>query len=623
MPKKNPKVSSEETLAAGGEQTPDSRNTDPNLPDDPSRRSFLSKAGGLTAFALASAIVPLEPLLSGKKSRAEASVITYKSNQRSSDAFSYRSTEAHNEQINIGVLPDNGDAAKFTDHSGTWTKTLKHTSLEIVDPTSYNSLVTALTSGSFTDFQNIIVGNPGGSNPTATLNGPQGSLAFDLEGLDSHATNIPPAPSVTSNVTAAEQVEHYWAALLRDVNFTDYGTNSVVAQAVQDMNNLSFVKGTANNEYPFPVTAQNLFRGQVFKGDGNVLGPYISQFMVQPTFFGALPVTQRFQTFLPRGGGGNDFMTTVQEFTNVQNGFKPSASLVFDPTLRFLRNGRDLAAYTHVDVLYQEFLIAFLILAGLGAPPNPGDPYIGSKSEHGFGTLGGPDAAGTIAEMATRALKAAWFHKWIVNLRQRPEEYGGLVQAKKTNANPFPQAAGQLHSDIFSSSVLPIINNTFGSYLLPQAFPEGAPSHPCYPTGHGTVAGACITAIKFFFDCTQKIRPLLLAAATDVMQPSEDGTSLVAYTGTDRDSLDINGELSKLAFNVSFGHGIHAGIHFRSSTLQSILLGEQVAISVLQDRADGYNEPFSITITKFDGTTVTITNHGISPSANTTTTCTA
>jgi len=49
------------------------------------------------------------------------------------------------------------------------------------------------------------------------------------------------------------------------------------------------------------------------------------------------------------------------------------------------------------------------------------------------------------------------------------------------------------------------------------------------------------------------------------------------------------------------GHGIHAGIHFRSSSLYSILLGEQVGLAVLQDRARGYNEPFTIHITKFDG----------------------
>jgi hypothetical protein len=124
------------------------------------------------------------------------------------------------------------------------------------------------------------------------------------------------------------------------------------------------------------------------------------------------------------------------------------------------------------------------------------------------------------------------------------------------------------------------------------------------------VAGACITAIKFFFDCSQKIRPLLAAAGRDVVVPSSDGLSLNSYPGADRDSLDINGELNKLAYNISFGHGIHAGIHFRSSTFWSILLGEQISLSVLRDRANSYNEPFKITITKFDGAPATITNMG-------------
>lgn len=190
----------------------------------------------------------------------------------------------------------------------------------------------------------------------------------------------------------------------------------------------------------------------------------------------------------------------------------------------------------------------------------------------------------------------------------RPEEYGALVHARKTGANPMPQAAAALHSDVLNSAVLPIINSTYGSYLLPQAFPEGSPTHPCYPTGHGTVGGACVTALKFFFNGDQKIRPLLLAAGRDVYEPSTDGLLLNAYTGADRDTLDINGELNKLAHNVSIGHGIHSGIHFRSSTYWSILLGEQVALSILQDRAKSYNEPFSINITKFDGTTATITN---------------
>src|SRR5205807_5481754 len=111
-----------------------------------------------------------------------------------------------------------------------------------------------------------------------------------------------------------------------------------------------------------------------------------------------------------------------------------------------------------------------------------------------------------------------------------------------------------------------------------------------------------------FFDGNQKIRPLLQAAGSDVMQPSADGTRLVPYTGNDIDDLTVNGELNKLAWNVTTGHGIHSGIHFRTSSYWSIVLGEQIGISVLQDRAKSYGEPFNIKITKVDGTTATISN---------------
>jgi hypothetical protein len=575
-----------------------------------SRRSFVKSAAAIAAVA---ASVPLEPMLGGDASVAEAAAGnsnaagTSNSANRTNDCFNYRKNMAQAEKINVGPQPDNGDAARFTDFSGGYSKALLHDSLGVPNAAAWLSLRNAFSTGNAADFANIIVGNPGGG-ANSKLNGPQVALAFDLEGLDSHCTVIPPAPSVISAQTAAEQVEHYWAALLADVPFTDYATNSLAAQAVTDINNLSFLGSSANNQFPYPVTSQNLFRGQFVPGDGNVRGPYVSQFMIQPTFFGVQSLDQKYQTFLPLGGGGSDYMTSVSEYQLVQNGGDSGRTLAFDPTFRYARNGRDLAAYTRVDVLYQGYLVAFLVLAGLGAAPNQGNPYISSLTQKAFATLGGPDAAGTLAEMATRALKAAWFHKWIKDLRMRPEEYGALVHARKSNASPMPQAAAALHSDVLNSAVLPIVHSNYGSYLLPQAFPEGSPTHPCYPTGHGTVGGACITVLKFFFSGSQKIRPLLTSVGRDVYEPSVDGLSLNTYTGADRNNLDINGELNKLAYNVSFGHGIHAGIHFRSSTYRSILLGEQVALSILQDRAKSYNEPFTINITKFDGTTATITN---------------
>lgn len=580
-----------------------------------SRRNFVK---GAATVAAVTATVPLKPLLGGEGSIVEASTINYEPNKRTNDSFLYRRNTAIANKINVGELPDNGDRTRYNDFSALHSKALRHDALGVPNKLSYQSLIDALetdTENNFLALQNVIVGTPGGG-PNSRLNGPATSFAFDLEGLDSHAFTIPPpSPTVRSAQTATEQVEHYWGALLRDVPFTEYGTNPLVAEAVADLNSRSFIQGGGANQWPRPVTAQNLFRARVFAGDGNVKGPYISQFMLQPTFFGAQPLDQKHNTLAPN----QDFLTDFTSYQNVQNGGF-SGNPIPDPTRRFIRNGRDLTAYTRVDVLYQGYFVAFLVLAGLGALPTPGNPYNSSNTQKAFGTLGGPDAAGTLAEMATRALKASWCRKWITDLRLRPEEYGALVEARRTGSTPVPKASKELPSDVLTSAVLPKILAKFGSHFLPQAYPEGSPTHPCYTGGHATVAGACATAIKFFFDGTQKLRPLLLAQGRDLVQPTSDGLSLVPYTGADRDQIDINGELSKVAFNVCFGHGVHAGIHFRSSNYWGVLLGEQVALSILNDRAKSYIEPFTINITKFDGTTATITNQKLDPVFDETTT---
>jgi len=612
---KEPQEGGEVTTSVRGEAVPAAGPHRKDVPNDSSRRSFLGKVGVGGAAAVALAAVPLEPLIEGKHGEAEASVVDYRSNNRANDSFNYRKSTAQNEKIDVGELPDNGDARRFSDYSGSWSKCLQHDALGIPNRAAYRSMLYALSSGRHSDFENMLVGNPGGTGFTSTMNGPEGAFTFDLEGRDSHATVIPPAPSVASAQTAAEQVEHYWAALMRDVHFEDYPSSSLAIQACADLNNMSYVR-QHNSIYPHPLTPQKLFRGQFYPGDDSLKGPYMSQFALQPSFFGAQPVNCQSQRFMSVSEGGADYLTDPVEYLNVQNGFVPSASLVFDPTPRHIRMGRDYAAYTHVDFPHQEYFVALFLIAQMKTPVNPGNPYGyphgRGRATHGFVTFGSEfcnlDAATTLTEMATRALKAAWFHKWIVNLRMRPEEYGALVHANLTHQHPMPQAAQALHHDVLNSAALPIIYNQYHSFLLPQAFPEGSPTHPCYPTGHGTAGGACITALKFFYDGNAPIRPLLQGIGSDVMVPSDDGLSLEVYTGDDRDSLTINGELNKLGWNVTTGHGIHAGIHFRSSSLYSLLLGEQVALSVLQDRARSYTEPFTIHITKFDGTTVTISN---------------
>ncbi|HEY5960315.1 MAG TPA: phosphoesterase, partial [Polyangiaceae bacterium] len=90
--------------------------------------------------------------------------------------------------------------------------------------------------------------------------------------------------------------------------------------------------------------------------------------------------------------------------------------------------------------------------------------------------------------------------------------------------------------------------------------------------------------------------------------PTSDGLALVPYTGPDAGQLTVNGELNKLGHNISFAHGIHAGIHWRSDTDISLLLGEAVALEILRHKARTYPEPFTIELQKLDGTRVTISN---------------
>lgn len=287
-------------------------------------------------------------------------------------------------------------------------------------------------------------------------------------------------------------------------------------------------------------------------------------------------------------------------FQQVQNGIKTGLELQQDKDHPvYLHDGRGLAAWTHVDVLYQAYFMAYLVLKKIGAKLNPGNPYTMSRRQNGFNTLGDPDIASTLAAVASEALKAVWYQKWFVHLRHRPESGGGIVHLIKTGKGNTIQC--QLSPTVLNSqAVQSSFDQNEGSYFLSQAFPEGSPTHPAYPTGHGTVAGACITVLKFFFKGDDPI--------PDPQVPFNDGTSLQAYTGGDAGNLTVNGELHKLAHNISFGHGIHAGIHWRSDTDSSIQLGEAVALSVLKDRALTYNEKFTVQLQKVDGSIATITN---------------
>jgi hypothetical protein len=560
-------------------------------PGGPNRRKFLGQAGAAATFvagALASPSVSSAQVIgSSSNSLGGTAPLAGVTNRRVIEAFELRVAEAIQDAgVPAATNRDNGDEARYADKGGTYTKGLKHDNFGRVDPLSYQTLKAALKSGEFSDFQRIIMGG------TRTLNGPQGGFCFCLDALDSvqfGQPQVPPAPATASDQNATELLEHYWASLLRDVAFTDYPSNSLAALAAAELGSQPTYLGPRNSHGQ--VTPNLLFRGSF---PGEPLGPYISQFFLLSTFFGSLPIDQRQRTYMPN----IDYGTTFDEWLNIQNGVPTGKQNKADKQYRYQRDGRDLAAFTHVDVLYQAYFTAFLVLSSIGAPLNPGNPYIGSRTENGFGTFGPPDIAGTLTAVASVALNAVWYQKWSVHLRPRPEAIGGLVHLIKTGRGNKTDV--KLSNVVLNSLGLQQSFNAYGTWLLSQAYPEGSPTHPSYPTGHGVVGGACITVLKFFFDGNFVIPNPVVAA--------RDGLSLVPYIGSDAGQLTVNGELNKLGHNVSFGHGIHAGIHWRSDSDTSLLLGEAVALSFLRNRAKTYNEPFTVNLTKLDGTTATISN---------------
>ncbi len=115
--------------------------------------------------------------------------------------------------------------------------------------------------------------------------------------------------------------------------------------------------------------------------------------------------------------------------------------------------------------------------------------------------------------------------------------------------------------------------------------------------GHGTVAGACVTILKAFFDAD--------ASINDVLQASSDGKSLETYPMPKGQRLTVGGELNKLAANIAVGRSF-AGVHYASDNTESLLIGEEIAIGLLEEQKLTFAENFSMTLPKFDGTTIRI-----------------
>ncbi len=513
---------------------------------------------------------------------------------------------------------NNGDESRYggKNYFANYSKGLQHDSLGEVVPQSYEALLNATQTGLESDYADVPLAAGLGTNgkKRRLLTNPQAGHGFDLEGDDGQSHLIPPAPAFASAEVAAEMVELYWMALARDVHFETYQTNPIIGAAVNDLDNMSNYRG--HGPAAGVVKRENVFRGFT-KGD--LAGPYISQFLLKDIPYGSLCISQKQKTATTN----KDYMKTYADWLAIQNGENAGVGYnpcnddlsggAFEAQPQYIRNLRDLATYVHYDALYEAYLNACLILLGMNAPLDKGNPYTNydcsnpyhestmgtlpicnphyhPANQQGFATFGGPHILALVTEVSTRALKAVWHQKWNVHRRLRPEAYGGRVHNHVTNARKYP-----IHQDLLGSQALTQNFAKNNTYLLSQAFPEGSPTHPSYGAGHACVAGACVTVLKAWFDESYVL--------PDPIVVTPNGKQVQAYSGFD--DLTLGNELNKLAANIAIGRNA-AGVHYWSDYTASVKLGEDVAISILREQKMCFNEQFYFSLNCFDGTTIKI-----------------
>ena len=548
----------------------------------------------------------------------------------------------------------NGDEQKYSGahYAMSFTKGLEHddnTGL-IKDPGHFQAFRTAINDGAIDAFTTRVpVKSFQPDADRRKWEAPTAGIAYDLEGPDAQAVTMAPAPALGSDELAFEMAEVYELALVRDEPFHAFdenGGSAKLTQARDRLNGYAYAQAGFPNRPRKTVANGTLDRQTLFRGStpGVEIGPFVSQFLLIGNAVGGLDLTdgqiiygaQQINQRVPVALEGDDYMTDWASWLDVQDGkdvrgpgepgqqFAPNA-------MRFIQTPRDLATYVHFDALYQAYLNACLILLGMGAPKDPNFAHLsGGRNSYpsgngaegreanagGFALYGGPHILTLVTEVATRALKAARFQKFNTHLRLRPEALAARLSTDHGPDAAFPQLNEAFNTmRVGIQPTVDAINAKNGNddALLPMAFAEGSPMHPSYAAGHATVAGACVTILKAYFDTGAvfvtgpggaSFRHATAADNPIAYEAHQNGAAL--RTVPLDHPLTLEGELNKLAANISIGRNM-AGVHYFSDYYDSLRMGEAIAIGMLEEQALCYpTDPFVMSLQTFDGTTVRI-----------------
>lgn len=470
---------------------------------------------------------------------------------------------AQSEGLNT-TWDSNSDETSIPSFIAMFSKTLNHDGAGRVVSSDYQILRNGINNRDIALISSVP--NPG----TLKLVQPLGAFLLNFVGSAPSSVSLPAAPSMSSAESAGEMVEDYCKALARDIPFVDYGTDGTITAMIGYMNALSDFKG------PKPVTAANIFRGS---GDGDLVGPYLSQLF----FLDAVvwPKTVTATADFPTRTSANDRMVSSATYLSVENGTVTEGGPTLAGSETYSSTGRDLSYIVWQDAPGYLYELAAKRAIDAGASLNPLNPYLNSpldNNQDAFITWSLTDLRTCLQMTVQTALAVAWYGKWAVNRRLRPEAFGNEVEQWRLSGMTSNPAS--INSDLLTSGILGDVFAANANNYLPQSYPEGSPSHPSYPAGHAVASGACITIMKAFLDGSW-VFPSPVA-------PNAAGTVLSAIG----DTLTLEGEINKLGSNITLGRD-WAGVHYRSDGHNGILQGEAIAKIILQEWVNRYPEQTS------------------------------
>jgi hypothetical protein len=445
---------------------------------------------------------------------------------------------------------------------------------------------------------------------------------FDVEyeGIYRASYNLPLAPSMLSPQGQAEMLEVYSMSILRDFHtvlldpsdsrYSDLSDSSWTQAKTRVLDQCAKLTGSG---FVIPVnyigaptqsgiiTPSVLYRGNT-KGD--LIGPYMSQFF----YYAAFPGNQYInQNYLVPDLSWNviDFSKNAlnikkSNFVSLWNGGPGQTGGNF--ALRYISTMHDVSIYINKDEVWQAFFTTASILIDRGVRNGF---YMKKRGTGGrFVNLGTVDLFTLMLKAMKQAMNACWVWKW-QQMKIRPEEMAYQTNLHKNFGYTLDFSGSYINSSILDD----ISNNNFGNYYLPLAYSSGCPGHPAYPAGHATFACALGTIVKAWFNCESTIEgyvPVVTTAPYNITS----GTSLEVYKYAGSGATGvflINDEIDKMVSNCGYSRAM-AGVHYRSDCDAGFTIGENAAISTLQQEVYKYDDIINFRFRKRDGTIINIAN---------------